>query len=111
MKHLKEAYIVEITKLVEYVDSKEDPLLRIFLSHQHDINSAVLQTARCIKTDYRQNKTNNGQHSREDKRKKMHGQFPRNLEEELVDNEQSYWWLKFGDITGETESTVVAAQE
>jgi len=35
----------------------------------------------------------------------------RNLEEELVDNKQSYWWLKFGDITGETESTVVAAQE
>jgi hypothetical protein len=41
----------------------------------------------------------------------MHGQFPRNLDEKLVDNEQSYRLLKFGDITGETESTIVAAQD
>jgi hypothetical protein len=40
----------------------------------------------------------------------MHGQFPRNLDEELVDNEQLYRWLKFRDIEGETGSTIVAAQ-
>jgi hypothetical protein len=28
-----------------------------------------------------------------------------------VDNEQSYRWLKFGDLKEETESTVVAAQD
>ena len=28
-----------------------------------------------------------------------------------MDNEQSYRWLKFGDIKGETESTVVVAQD
>jgi hypothetical protein len=28
-----------------------------------------------------------------------------------VDNEQSYRWLKFGNIKGETESTIVAAQD
>jgi hypothetical protein len=28
-----------------------------------------------------------------------------------VDNEQSYRWLKFGDIKGETQSTIVAAQD
>jgi hypothetical protein len=28
-----------------------------------------------------------------------------------VDEEQSYLWLKFGDIKGETESTIVAAQD
>jgi hypothetical protein len=33
----------------------------------------------------------------------MHGQ--------LVDKEQSYRWLKFGDIKGETKSTIVAAQD
>jgi len=27
-----------------------------------------------------------------------------------VDNEQSYQWPKFGDTKGETESTIVAAQ-
>jgi hypothetical protein len=40
----------------------------------------------------------------------MHGKFPRSLDEKLMDKEQSYLWLKFGDIKGETESTVVAAQ-
>jgi hypothetical protein len=44
-------------------------------------------------------------------RKRMHGQFPRSLDEKLVDKEQSYRWLKFGDIEGETESTIVAAQD
>jgi hypothetical protein len=29
----------------------------------------------------------------------------------LVDKEQSYRWLKFGDIKGDTESTAVAAQD
>jgi hypothetical protein len=42
--------------------------------------------------------------------KRMHGQFPRDLDEKLVDIEQSYRWLKSGDIKGETESTIVAAQ-
>ena len=41
----------------------------------------------------------------------MHGQLPRNLDEKLVDTEQSYLWLKSGDIKGETESTIVAAQD
>ena len=41
----------------------------------------------------------------------MHGQLPRNLDETLVDIEQSYRWLKSGDIKGETESTIVAAQD
>jgi hypothetical protein len=40
----------------------------------------------------------------------MHGQFPRNLDEELVDNERLYRWLKFGDIKGEAGSTIVAAK-
>jgi hypothetical protein len=38
----------------------------------------------------------------------MHGQFPHSLDEKLVDKEESYRWLKFGDIKGETESTIVA---
>jgi len=41
----------------------------------------------------------------------MHGQLPRNLDEKLVDIEQSYRWLKSGDIKGETENTIVAAQD
>jgi len=37
--------------------------------------------------------------------------FARSLDEKLVDIEQSYRWLKFGDIKRETESTIVAAQD
>jgi hypothetical protein len=39
----------------------------------------------------------------------MHVQFPCNLDKKLVDEEQSYLWQKFGDIKGETESTIVTA--
>ena len=41
----------------------------------------------------------------------MHGQLPRNLDEMLVGIEQSYRWLKSGDIKGETERTIVTAQD
>jgi hypothetical protein len=41
----------------------------------------------------------------------MHGQLPRSLDVKLVDIEQSYRWLKYGDIKGETEITIVAAQD
>jgi hypothetical protein len=43
--------------------------------------------------------------------KRMPGQFSRNLDKKLVDNEQSYRWLKFRNIKGETESTIVAEQD
>jgi hypothetical protein len=39
----------------------------------------------------------------------MHGQLSRSLDEKLVDIEQSYRWLKSGDIKGETEGMIVAA--
>ena len=32
-------------------------------------------------------------------------------DEKLEDIEQSYYWLKSGDTEGETESTIVAAQD
>ena len=43
--------------------------------------------------------------------KRMHRKLPRNLDEKLVNIEPSYGWLKSGDIKGETESTIVAAQD
>jgi hypothetical protein len=41
--------------------------------------------------------------------KRLHGQFPQSLHEGLIDKEQSYRSLKFGDIKGETESIIMAA--
>jgi hypothetical protein len=43
--------------------------------------------------------------------KRLHGQFPRSLDEGLINKEQSSRWLKFGDIKGETESVIMAAQD
>jgi len=43
--------------------------------------------------------------------KRKHGQLPRDLDGKLVDIEQSYRWLKSGDIKGETESKTVVAQD
>jgi len=61
------------------------------------------------------NRKNEGEHSGENKRswhgKKMHGQLSCKLDEKLVDIEQSYRWLKSGDIKVDTEIRVVAGQD
>jgi len=51
LMQLEDTYRVEITKLVEYVDRKEDPLIQTVRMHQHNINSGMLQTARHLKTE------------------------------------------------------------
>ena len=56
LMQLEAAHAVEITKLVEYVDRKEDPLIQVVRTHQHNTDSAVLQTARCLKTVQKQEK-------------------------------------------------------
>jgi len=113
---VEEAYAAEVTKLVEYVDSKEDPLIRTVRTHKHNINPAVLQTARLLKIELqrgtRQTKDSIAKKTKERwPGRRMHGQLPRNLDEMPVGNEQSYQRLKFGDIKGETESTIVAGQD
>ena len=113
---LEAAHAVEITKLAEYVDRKEDPLIQVVRTHQTNTDSVVLQRARCLKTEVqkesRKVKDSIAEKTKERwQGKRMHGQLPRNLDEKLVDIEQSYRWLKSGDIKGETESTIVAAQD
>jgi hypothetical protein len=116
LKQLEEAYILEITKLMEYVASTEDPLIPIVRTHQNNIKSAMVQTPRSLRAEL-QKGTRKIKDSVAEKTlerwwgKRMHGQFPHSLDEKLVDNEQSYQWLEFGNITGETESTIVAAQD
>ena len=92
---------------MEYVDRKYDPLIRVVRTHQHNTDSAVLQTARCLKAEVqRETKIMDSIAEKPKERwhgKRMHGQLPRNLDEKLVDIEQSYRWLKSGDIKGETE--------
>ena len=116
LMQLEAVHAAEITKLVEYVHRKEDPPIQVVRTNQHDTDSAVLQTARCLKTkvqkETRKMKISIAEKTKERWHgKRMNGQLPRNLDEKLVDIEQSYRWLKSGDIKGETESTIVAAQD
>jgi hypothetical protein len=107
LMQLEEAYVIEITKLMEYVDSTEDPLTQIVRMHQNNTKSSMVQTARNLRTELqkgtRQMKNSIAEKTKEMWRgKRMHGQFPRSLDEKLVGNEQSYQWLKFENIQGET---------
>jgi hypothetical protein len=45
LMQLEEAYKIEITKLMEYVESTEDPLTQIVRTHQNSTNSAMVQRA------------------------------------------------------------------
>jgi hypothetical protein len=99
---------------VDYVESKEDPLIQIIRTHQHNTNSALFQTANKFKKSFQSETkqitniiTQNIKGKWEEKR--MHGQLPRSLDKKNCG--QSYRWLKFGDIKGETESRIVAAQD
>jgi len=110
------AHAVEITKLLDYVDRKEDPLIQVVRTHQHNTDSAVLLTTKCLKAEVQKEirkmkesiveKTERRWHG-----KRMHGKLLCNIEERLVDIEQSHRWLKSGDIKGETECTIVATQD
>jgi hypothetical protein len=48
---LEAACTVETAKLMEHVDSTEHLLIQIVKMHQHNFNSAILQTARCLETE------------------------------------------------------------
>jgi IS30 family transposase len=115
LMQLEAAHAVEITKLMEYVDRKEDPLIYVVRTHLHNTDSAVLQMTRCLKAELQREtkiKENIAEKTKERWHgKRIHGQLQRNLDEKLVDIEQSYRWLKSGDIKGETESTKVAAED
>jgi hypothetical protein len=69
LMQLLEAYIVEITKLMAYVDSTEDPQIQILRTPQWNTNSAMLQTARSFKMELqrgtRQIRTNTAEKTKE----------------------------------------------
>ena len=41
----------------------------------------------------------------------MHGQYVRNIERQLISEEDAFLWLSKGDLKAETESEIVAAQD
>jgi hypothetical protein len=41
----------------------------------------------------------------------MHDQYIRRMDRELIDEEDRFLWLSRGDLKGETESEIIAAQD
>jgi len=41
----------------------------------------------------------------------MHGQYIRNIDRQLIGEEDTFRWLSKGDLKAETESEIVAAQD
>jgi hypothetical protein len=70
LTQLEAAHAVEITNLAENIDRKEDPQIQIVRTHQHNTNSAMLQTARHINTEV-QRETRKMKNSVMEKTKKM----------------------------------------
>ena len=99
---LEAAHAVEITKLMEYVDRKEDSLIQVVRIHQHNTDSAVLQTARCLKAEVQREpkiKDSIAEITKERWHgKRMHGQLSRNLDEN--------WWILNSRIAGRNLATL-----
>ena len=45
------------------------------------------------------------------KNKVMHGQYVRNIDRQLISEEDTFFWLSKEDLKAETESEIVAAQD
>jgi hypothetical protein len=45
------------------------------------------------------------------KNKVMHGKYIRNMDRQLISEEDTFLWLSKGDLKAETESEIVAAQD
>ena len=43
--------------------------------------------------------------------KVLHGQYFRNIDRQLISEEDTFLWLSKGDLKAETESEIVAAQD
>lgn len=54
--HLEEAYILEVTKLMEYVDSKEDPLIQIIRTHKHNKLTQCYKELEASRENYKEEK-------------------------------------------------------
>jgi len=92
---LEEAHVVKITKLKEYVGSKEHPLIQIVRMYQYTTHSPMLQTARSLKTEL-QRGTRQLKDGEEQKTKKG-GKERRCLDSSHV-TEMKNWWISLAEI-------------
>ena len=124
------AYKAEIINIAEYLNTKykEDQFVNIVKVHestQPNMNSILKSAAKIIEELSQLNGKNDAkqdemQHTKERlgevlkkkwKNKVMHGQYIRNLDRQLISEEDTFLWLSKGDLKAETESEIVAAQD
>jgi hypothetical protein len=124
------AYKEEIINTAEYLNTKykEDQFVNIVKVHastQPNMDSIFKSAAKMIEELIQLNGKNDAkqdemQHTKErleeflkKKRKNevMHGQYIRNMNRQLLSEEDTFLWLSKGDLKVETESEIVAAQD
>ena len=126
MVQVEAANKAEIINIAEYLNTnyKEDQFVNIVKNHeskQPNMNS-VLKLATKIIEELSQPhvKSDGTQHTKARlrevlkerwKNKVMHGQYIRNIDRQLISEEDTFLWLLKGDLKAETESEIVAAQD
>jgi len=124
------AYKAEITNIAEYLNTnyKVDRFVNIVKSSEstHPTMNSIIKTAAKIteelsqpneKSDAKQEgiqhtKTRLGKVLKNKwKNKGMHGQYIRSIHRQLISEEDTFLWFSKGDLTAETESEIVAAQD
>jgi hypothetical protein len=126
------AYKAEIINIAEYLNTnyKEDQFVNIVKKHeslQPNMNSISKLAAKIIeelslpneKSDTKQEGTHTthkgkigrGFKEKMEKQNKMHGQYIRNIDRQLIGEEDMFLWLSKGDLKAETESKIVAPQD
>jgi len=130
MSNNNNTYKVEIINIAEYLKTnyKEDQFINIVKNHestQPNMNSIIKTTAKiteelCQPNEKSDAKQDGIQHStarlgesvkEKWKNKVMHGQYVRNIERQLIGEEDTFLWLSKGDLKAETESEIVTAQD
>jgi len=130
MVQVEAAYKAEITNITEYLNTnyKVDQFINIVKSYestQQTMNSIIKTAAKIAEELSQPNEKSDAkqegiQHTKARlgevlknkwKNKVMHGQYIRNIDRQLISEEDTFLWLSKGDLKAETESEIVAAQD
>jgi hypothetical protein len=89
LMQIEDAYITEVIKLKECVEHTEDPLMQIVRTHQHNTSSTLFHTAtnlqKSLQSDKKKIKNTIASKLKLSwEAKRLHGQFPRSLDEGLI---------------------------
>jgi len=126
---IEAVYKAEIINIAEYLNTnyKEDQFVNIVKSHestQPNISSIIKTAAKITEELSQPNEKSDGKQDGIQQTegglgecvKKwintvMHGQYIRNIDRQLISEEDTSIWLSKGDLKAETESEIVAAQD